>query len=75
MHGSGFWGMGPWMWLVWLLILGGIVWAVYAITRQSDGTGQSEKNLTAGEILELRYARGEISTQEYEERRGTLAGI
>ena len=39
MHGSGFWGMGPWMWLVWLLILGGIVWAVYAITRQSDGTG------------------------------------
>jgi len=74
MHGAGIWGMGPWMWLVWLIILGTIIWTIYVLTRQSSETGTSTTSITASEILEQRYARGEISTEEYEERKGILAG-
>jgi len=66
------WGMGPWMWLGWILILGAIIWVVYATTRKSTQSPHSVRELTSQEILERRYARGEISSEEYEERKRVL---
>ena len=82
------WGVGNWllmgvgMLLFWALVVGGIVWLVrYAATerRTSDAGGVSldkpsaPATPTAREILDERYARGEINDDEYRERRDTLA--
>lgn len=63
------WG-GGWMWLwgtlmmlSWVAI---IVAAIWLITRNRDTTGG--RSSRAREILEERYASGELSTEEYRER-------
>jgi len=73
--------MGPWMmtgfggWsmmgIVWLVIIGLIVWLVVSLVRGSGhGTavGQTGGDAKALEILKTRYARGEIDKTEYEEK-------
>jgi len=59
------------MGIAWLLVLGLIVWAVVAATRP-HGTETKERSRSALEILEERYARGEIDTDEYRRRRTEL---
>ena len=59
------------MWIVWILVIGLIVWAVVTAGRGSNQpTGTSSDS--ALEILKKRYARGEITKQEYEERKKDL---
>ncbi|WP_205712170.1 SHOCT domain-containing protein [Euzebya rosea] len=65
-HMSG-WG-GGWMWLwgtlmmlSWVAIIAGAVWVVL---RGRDGDARSR----ARDLLQERYARGEIDTEEYRER-------
>lgn len=63
-------GMGPWGWLMmlafWAVVIFLIVWAVrFSSPKQQDG-GRALR------ILDERLARGEIDSQEYEERRGVL---
>ena len=60
--------MGYW-WILPILILVGLYFAFYP--RRLTNTNYEDSM----EIARRRYARGEISTQEYEERRGTLARI
>jgi putative membrane protein len=73
--GWGFFGI-IWM-LVPLLFLGGlvtvIVWAVTQLGsgRQAGGSA-GVHDQSAEEILRQRFARGEIDTEEYEERRRIL---
>ncbi|MDQ3387219.1 MAG: hypothetical protein M3475_06415 [Actinomycetota bacterium] len=64
---------GGWLWMLLpLLFWGGLIaFAVWALIRifpnrdRSDGTsGNREDN--AGEILQKRFARGEIDAEEYE---------
>ncbi|HLI50941.1 MAG TPA: SHOCT domain-containing protein [Thermomicrobiaceae bacterium] len=77
-HGWGH-GGGPWFWwplipLVWVALIGGVVW--FAARRphlgQATGTGANVTGQapaqSARQILAERYARGEISTEEYQER-------
>lgn len=84
MWGDGMgWGMG-WMWLFWLLLIVGTVVLVFVLVKVFTGSsgggtrqGGSAPPTGAGprrsrEILEERYARGEISTEEYRERLRTL---
>ena len=60
------WGIG--MMLVGLLVLLGIGYAIYrAVTRSSLGGSDS-----AIEELRLAYARGELSQEEFEQRRDDL---
>ncbi len=83
MFGYGY-GMG-WMWLFGLLALVGLVLLVLVIVRASTGgikrnnargathgaPGTGAKS-TPRQILDERYARGELTTEEYRERLATL---
>jgi putative membrane protein len=73
--------MGPmagWLWmLVWLVFLAvlvvGLVLVVRALTDRSGGvSGAGGSTISAMQILEERFARGEIDRKEFEERRRTL---
>lgn len=79
-HGYGMWGGGAFggfiMVLFWIVILVGVVLVIRYFT---GGQMPGRKGPTPYEapadplrILQERYARGEIDTEEYEERRKTL---
>lgn len=78
----GGWGFGTFDWLgmlIQFLFWGGILALVaWAITRifpsQRTGEPPAGGEDSAVEILRQRFARGEISAEEYEERRRILSG-
>lgn len=66
-----YWGSGgetwavAWMILFWVVILG----AVYMIVRAASGTGRGGTSARdARDILSERFARGEISEEEFRDR-------
>lgn len=70
-------GMG-WMWIFWLLLIVGIVSVVVLAVRvlgggtrrdgaPGGGAGRPSRS-RAREMLDERYARGELTTEEYRER-------
>ena len=80
-YGMGWWGF----WLFALLFLAGLVLLVVVAVRVLGGgidRGRAAPPGTAGgegggrssarQILDERYARGELTTQEYQERLGVL---
>lgn len=55
---------------VWVLLLGGLIWAVSRIfNRRAPSSGPVEHGPSALEILRQRYARGEIDEATYERMR------
>lgn len=73
MQGSG-WGGGMGLGMVggvlfWVLLIVGIVVLVRWMLDRSGGRGE-----TATQILEKRYARGEINREEYERMKRELSG-
>ncbi len=69
--GWGWWMIFGWVWMV--AFWGLIVWAVVTLVTRLSGD-QRRPPETSGplQILEERYARGEISHEEFEERRRNL---
>jgi len=71
------WGMGAGGWifmvLFWVAIIGLVVWAVGALVPRSrqEGQGRSE---TPVEILDRRFALGEIDVEQYRRAREELVG-
>ena len=73
-------GMGWWMlWgglmmlLFWGAIIALVVWFVQALGHREDGQGQrSAPRRTALDIAKERYARGDISREEFEQIKGDL---
>ncbi len=69
-HGGGLMGIG--MILVWLIPIALLVWL---FARAASGrSGNNEAQQSPCEILDARYARGEIGRDEYQERRADLEG-
>lgn len=66
--GSSLWGIG--MSLVWLVVLVGGGYLVYRWLSGSGSIGSDR----ALEELRVAYARGDISEEEYEQRRSKLEG-
>lgn len=72
--GGSFWMMGFWgifMILVWALIIVGIVSLVRLLAR-SSGERRETQQKTPLQIIQERYARGEIEREEYEQKRRDL---
>ncbi|MGK7294294.1 MAG: SHOCT domain-containing protein [Candidatus Wenzhouxiangella sp. M2_3B_020] len=67
------WGMHGGWWLFLVLLVALVVFAIWAVSR-STGSGRQgrPREETPLERLQHRYAEGEISTEEYEERRHQL---
>jgi len=63
---GGWWAMG----IIWLVVIGLIVWLVVYLARGSGSTNSSSTggDIKALDILKTRYARGEIDKKEYEEK-------
>lgn len=86
-HWDGGWSIGNWLlmgfgiFLFWALVVASTVWLVERATnRPTNGehrvsldkpTGSAQPS--AREILDKRYARGEVSDEEYRARRDELA--
>ena len=73
------WHMGGWGWgwgilwvaLFWALVIAGLVLLVRYLARSNQPVGpRGEQPL---EILKRRYARGEISREEFEEKKRDLS--
>ncbi|MGH2698628.1 MAG: SHOCT domain-containing protein [Actinomycetota bacterium] len=69
--GRGDWGPGPW-WpifpIFWVLVLGVVIFALFRFR----GRGRWQRGHSAEDVLAERYARGEISVDEYRERLSVL---
>lgn len=75
----GGWGMGfgfVFMLLFWTLIIVGIVVAIRWLMRESQGRLENGRSLPHDksplEIVQERYARGEIDREEYEQKKRDL---
>jgi len=71
MGGFGWMGIMP---VLWIVVLGLIIWAVVASVRSSSESGGQDlsKSDSALEVLKKRYAQGEINKEEYEEKKKDL---
>ena len=65
--GWGFLGMHLFWWLFWVLIIIGFATAFTPVPKQ-----EARLRGTSLDVLQRRYAAGEISTDEYDQRRTVL---
>lgn len=76
MYGYG----GGWIWMIlmslfWIVLIAVIVWAaVRLVQRPGDGERHARPRETPQEILDRRFASGEIDAEEYTRARDHLAG-
>jgi putative membrane protein len=66
-----FWGIG-WGWIIGLIILVIVIWMIVRTLNQKSSRNQPD-NKTPLDILKERYARGEISKQEYVDKKKTIS--
>jgi putative membrane protein len=72
------WGPGGWsaMWfgpLIWLLLLALLIIGIASLWRRSSNSGETiSARPTPRQILNERFARGEIDKDEYQERLSAL---
>jgi putative membrane protein len=69
------WGSGyGWIWMlvVWVVVIGGVIWVVTQLSVRNGTRGQGGPR-DARSILDERFARGEIDEDEYRRRRDELS--
>jgi putative membrane protein len=79
MYGSGDWGwFGPFHFIVPLLICGLIIAVIIFVVRRGFRSGDYPSlvghRLAGLEVLEQRYARGEINRDEYLQKKADITG-
>ena len=57
------------MWLIWILLIALVIWAVGGL-----GAGGGSNTRSPRQMLDERYARGEIDDEEYRRRREAMGG-
>ncbi len=64
-----------WMGMVFnfIILIGVVVLIVWAINRFSNNSNQSAKIQSPREILQMRYARGEITREQYQQMLNDLS--
>jgi putative membrane protein len=67
MDGFGMGFGGGFMWLIWIGLILAIVWGI-----SGWRTGDKQRTRTPRELLDERYARGDIDEDDYQKRRTTL---
>ena len=68
--GGGFWMFAGFALMIGLIVL--IIWAVMRVSSAGQGTARDASRPTPNEILRERFARGEITEQEFEQARKVL---
>lgn len=71
--GWGWWMIFGWLWMIGLIAV--VVWAVSSLTRPRSGRASPwhrETTLSPLEILERRYASGELNDEQFEQMRNQL---
>lgn len=77
------WGGGLFGLFLFLIFIAVVVWVIVTVARERDhhhghphewGAGARDPSSAALKILNERFARGEISAEEYTERRDLLKG-
>ena len=75
-QGYGMWGMGGLGWLMmlifWGFIIAGVFWLLRYFTSDRGGNVPPSIVRDPMQILQERYAKGEIDTEEFEERKKIL---
>ena len=61
------WFGGGFMWIFWILLIVVIFWGAKIIS--SSETNKTDNQKSALDILNDRYAKGEIDKEEYEQKR------
>lgn len=61
---------GIWMILFWVLIIGGVVWLIQSFARGTTSSAPQGASLL--EILKQRYAKGEITKEQFEQMKHDL---
>ncbi|SFQ95918.1 SHOCT domain-containing protein [Desulfoscipio geothermicus] len=61
------WGWGGMIisMLLWLLVIGGIIYFIYWLIRRQNTPGDLEQHYSAMDVLKKRYAAGEINREEF----------
>jgi putative membrane protein len=68
------WGWMMLMPVLWIVLIGLIVWAVIRLTQRPSNQAGAPRQETPWEILDRRFASGEIDAETYRRARDTLAG-
>jgi putative membrane protein len=64
------WGIG-WVWIIVLIVLVVVIWMIIKSMNQKKPIEHHEKS--AQDILNERYAKGEISKQEYDVKKKAIS--
>ena len=71
MHDFHFFG-GGWMMVFWWILLIAVILIVIRVIMKSNKKQPNSRDTSPQEILKRRYAKGEITKEEYEERKNDL---
>jgi putative membrane protein len=70
MYGDG-WGAGWGMWM-WIVFIPLIIFGLYLLFRNNSQNQNQAKNQSPIDILKIRYTKGEITKEQFEEMKKDL---
>jgi putative membrane protein len=73
-YGGYGYGFGIFHMIIWIVILIAIVALVVWLMRSATGPGMPPRRSTGLDVLEERYARGEINRDEYLQKKKDIGG-